>query len=74
MPSDTSPQIQAMQDRAIMSMTGEQRLRMALELSRVTHALARQGIQDSHPDWSEEEVKREFLRSLFTPGAAPSGL
>ncbi len=72
--SDTSPHIQAMQDRIVMAMTGEQRLLLALELSRVTHALARQGIQDRHPEWPEEKVKREFLRSLFPSGGAPSGL
>lgn len=72
--SDTKPEIQAMQDRKILSMTGEQRLQMALELSRITHALAKQGIHDRHPDWPEEKVKREFLRSLLTSGAFPSEL
>jgi hypothetical protein len=72
--SDTSPHIQAMQDHIITAMTGERRLLLALELSRVTHALAKQGIQDQHPDWPEEKVKREFWRLLFSSGTVPVGL
>jgi hypothetical protein len=71
--SDTKPEIQAMRDRIIMGMTGEQRLRLALEMSSFSHELAKAGIRDAHPDWSDEQVQREFLRSLFLPGKAPSG-
>jgi putative alpha-1,2-mannosidase len=72
--SDTSPEIEAMQARIHERMSGEQRLLMALEMSYLAHELARQGLRDAHPDWSEERVRREFLLSLFPPGAAPSGL
>jgi putative alpha-1,2-mannosidase len=72
--SDTSPEIEAMQARIHERMSAEQRLLMALEMSYFTHELARQGLRDAHPDWSEERVRREFLLSLFPPGAAPSGL
>jgi hypothetical protein len=71
--SDTTPEIQAMQDRIIMGMTGEQRLKMALDLCQITHDLARAGIRSRHPDWSEKEVKREFIRLLFSPRTAPPG-
>lgn len=63
-----------MQSRIHERMTGEQRLSMALEMSYFAHELAKQGVRDAHPDWPEERVMREFLRSLFAPGAAPLGL
>ena len=72
--SDTSPEVAAMQARIHDAMSGEQRLLLALEISHLTHELARQGIRDEHPDWPEDLVKREFLRSLFPPGAEPPGL
>jgi len=72
--SDTKPEIQAMQDRIIMAMTEEQRLRRALELCDLSYAFAKAGIRHNHPDWSEEQVHQEFLRSLFPPGTAPSGI
>jgi hypothetical protein len=72
--SDTSPEIEAMQSRIHERMTGEQRLSMALEMSYLTHELAKQGLRDAHPDWPEKRVRREFLLSLFPPGKAPSQL
>jgi hypothetical protein len=71
---DTSPEIEAMQFHIHASMTGEQRLLMALEISYFAHELAKQGLRDTHPDWPEDRVKREFLLSLFPPGSAPAGL
>ena len=56
-----------------MAMTGEQRLRLASEMSELSHKLAKAGIRDAHPDWSEEQVQRAFILSLFPPGKAPSG-
>jgi Rv0078B-related antitoxin len=63
-----------MQARIHEKMTGEQRLLMALEMSYLAHELAKQGLHDAHPDWTEERVQREFLLSLFPPGEAPTGL
>jgi len=71
--SDTKPEIAAMQDRIIMAMTGEQRLRLALEMCDMSYSLAKAGIRHTHPDWSDEQVHREFLRSLFPPDKVPSG-
>jgi putative alpha-1,2-mannosidase len=72
--SDTTAEVEAMQSRIHASMTGEQRLLMALEISYFAHELAKQGLRDAHPDWPEDRVRREFLRSLFPPGTPPSGL
>jgi hypothetical protein len=71
---DTSPEIEEMQARIHKSMTGEQRLLLALEMSYFSHALAKQGIRNRHPEWSEEQVMREFRRLLFAPRAVPPGL
>jgi hypothetical protein len=66
--------MEAMQSRIHDAMTGEQRLLLALELSYLTRELAKTGIRDEHPDWSEQQVAREFLRSLFPPGDVPAGV
>jgi hypothetical protein len=72
-PFDTKPEIAAMQDRILESMSGEQRVLLSFEMSHYTHELAKQGIRDEHPDWPEDRVTKEFLRSLFPPGEAPQG-
>lgn len=72
-PFDTKPEIAARQAQIQDSLSGEQRVLLAFEMSHYTHELAKQGIRDQHPDWSESEVTREFLRSLFPPGKAPHG-
>jgi hypothetical protein len=71
---DTTPEIEEMQARIHKSMTGEQRLLLALEMSYLSHALMKAGIRSRHPDWSEEQVTREFRRCLFAPKAIPPGL
>ena len=71
--SDTTPEIEAMQARILDSMSGEERVLMALEASHHIHELAKQCIRDEHPDWPEDRVTREFLRSLFPSGKAPQG-
>lgn len=70
-PFDTTPKIAAMQAQIQDAMSGEQRVLLAFEMSYYTHELAKQGIRDQHPDWPENKVTREFLRSLFPPGEAP---
>jgi hypothetical protein len=72
--SDTTPEIAAMQSRIQMSMTGEQRLLLALEISHYSHELMKQGIRDRHPEWSEDQVAREFRTYLFAPRPVPLGL
>lgn len=66
--SDTNPAAQAVQLRVQREMTGEQRLLLALEMSLFTRELAKEGIRQAHPEWSEIEVQHEFLRRAFLPG------
>lgn len=72
-PLDTKPEIAAMQARILDAMSGEQRVLMAFEASHHVHELAKQRIRDEHPDWPEEAITKQFLRSLFPPGKAPQG-
>jgi hypothetical protein len=55
-------------------MTGEQRLLLALEMSLFTRELAKEGIRQEHPEWSDIEVQRELLRRAFLPGPMPARL
>lgn len=46
-------------------MTGEERLLLALEMSEAAKELTASRIRHDHPDWSEDEVRREVLRYAF---------
>jgi hypothetical protein len=72
--SDTSPEAAELQLEIFRRMTGEQRLRRALELSDFARELSLSRIRSGHPDWSEWEVKRELLRITFLPNPLPAGL
>ncbi len=63
--SDTSPEIQAIQDEIYRRMTGEERLKLAFELSDTARAFALAGLRQRHPDWTDWELKRELLRYAF---------
>jgi hypothetical protein len=70
--SDTTPEIEAMQIKIIRSMTVEQRLLLALDMSLMVREFRKAGIRDQHPDWSEEEVMREIHREAFLPESLPA--
>ena len=72
--SDTSPEAAEIQLEIFRRMTGEQRLRLALEMSDFARAASLARIRAEHPDWSEWEVKRELLRITFLPNPLPAGL
>lgn len=72
--SDTAPEAQAVQDAIHRAMTGEQRMILAFEMSMFARELARAGIRQQHPDWSEDRVARELLRMAFFPKPLPAGL
>lgn len=72
--SDTTPEAQAIQESIRCAMTGEQLLLLAWEMSLFARELARAGIRQDHPDWTEAEVSRELLRLTFLPALLPAGL
>lgn len=72
--SDTSPEAAEIQLEIFRRMTGEERLRRALELSDFAREVSLSRIRSEHPDWSDWEVKRELLRITFLPNPLPAGL
>lgn len=75
MPSrDTSRDAEEVQLGVFRGMTGEQRLKLALEMSDFARELSLSRLRAEHPEWSDWEVKRELLRLDFLPGSLPSGL
>ena len=71
---DTSPDAERVQLDVFRRMTGEQRLKLALEMSDFARELSLSRIRAEHPEWSDWEVKRELLRLDFLPDALPPGL
>ena len=43
-------------------------------MSLFARELARAGIRQHHPDWTEAEVSRELLSLTFLPAPLPAGL
>jgi hypothetical protein len=70
-PLDTTPEIEAMQIRIVRSMSIEQRLKLAFEMSMTCRELMRAGVRHQHPDWSEAQVAREVQRRAFSPQTLP---
>ena len=52
-------------------MAPEERLRLACEMSDLAHDLCRARIRHQHPDWTDEQVVREMVRSAFSPQPSP---
>jgi hypothetical protein len=69
--SDTTPEARKIQIETYRKMSGAERLLLAFDISELTRALARAGIRDRHPEWSESEVTRELLRLAFFPSPRP---
>jgi hypothetical protein len=66
-PLDTTPEAAALQLQAYREMGPGGRLRIALELSDFTHALAVAGIRRRHPELSEEQARRKLAELLYQP-------
>ena len=72
--SDTTAAARAVQEAVQQSLTGEQRLMLAFEMSLFARDLAAECIRQEHPGWSESQVKRELLRLAFLPHPVPTQL
>jgi hypothetical protein len=72
--SDTSAAAQAVQLEIHRSMSGEQRLLLAFEMSLFARDLCRERIRHEHPEWTEAQIARELLRLAFFPAPLPAGL
>jgi len=47
---------------------------LAFEMSMFTRELTQAGIQQEHPEWTEQQVQRELLRLAFLPDPLPAKL
>jgi len=56
------------------SMSGEQRLLLAYEMSMFGRELNRLRLLREHPDWNDACIARELLRLAFFPQPLPPGL
>lgn len=72
--SDTTRDAERIQLEILRRMSGEQRLRIALEMSDATRKMALLRIRQQNPGWSDWQVKRELLRLTFLPQPLPAGL
>jgi len=69
--TDTSHAAEVVQLQIQRSMSGEQRLLLAFEMSLFARELAKEGIRREHPEWAEARVARELLRLAFFPAPLP---
>lgn len=72
--TDTSPTVAALQARIHRSLTGCERLRIAIEMSLAARELSLARLRRQHPEWSDAELRRELVRYSFPPGTLPPGL
>lgn len=64
-PLDTSPAAAQLQEEAYRQLGLAGRLRIALELSDFTHAMAIAGIRRRHPECSDEDARRKLAELLY---------
>jgi hypothetical protein len=69
---DTTPAAAALQLQAYRELGPAGRLRIALELSDLTHAMAIAGIRRRHPELSETEARRKLAEQLYLSTPARS--
>jgi hypothetical protein len=72
--SDTSSAARELQLEVQRTLSGEQRLLLAFEMSLFARDLAKERIRRDHPEWCEAEVARELLRLAFLPTPLPAKL
>lgn len=72
--SDTSPEAAEIQANIYRKMTGEERLRLAVEMSVAARELTLARLRAQHPEWSDRELKRELLRYAFGSTPLPEPL
>jgi len=66
-PRDTSEEAARVQLEIYRRMAPEERLRLGLELTRMSRDLVAQGIRARHPDYSDEDVRWAFIRLWLGP-------
>ena len=72
--SDTSPEAAALQIQVQRKLTGAQRLELAFEMSLLARELCLTRLRLQHPEWKDDELKREMLRYAFPSTVLPPPL
>ncbi len=63
--TDTSPEAAARQLAILRALSGEERLRLARQMSEMARGLAAARIQAEHPTWDGRQVLQELVRIAF---------
>ena len=66
--SDTTPRAAAIQLQLYRKAGAARRVQIAVELSDAVRETALAGIRRRHPEYSEEEVKADFMRIVYDIG------
>lgn len=69
--TDTSPAAGAVQLRILRALSGEDRFRLAMEMSLFARSLAESRIRLENPEWPETKVLRELMQLAFLPAPLP---
>jgi len=72
--SDTTSEAAARQTNVYCRLTGAERLSLAFDMSLLARELSRTRLRLQHPEWTDDEVKREILRYAFAATPLPPPL
>lgn len=63
--NDTTPEAERYYTKFLRSLTGEEKVRMAVEMTETANQVCKQGIAHRHPSYTEEEIHYAFLRIIW---------
>ena len=63
--NDTTPEAERYYTKFLRSLTGEEKVRMAVEMTETANQVCKQGIAHRHPNYTEEEIHYAFLRIIW---------
>ena len=70
-PLDTTVDAAMLQEQAYRELGPAGRLKIALELSDLTHAFAVAGIRARHPEYDDERARQALAEALYGSGSMP---
>ena len=73
-PGDTSDSALAIQIAVLRNMSGPDRFRLACELSETVRTFSQARLRQQHPEMSNRELLREFLRCVLPSEEIPQVL
>ena len=63
--SDTSPEAERHYTNFLRSLTGSEKVAMAVEMTETANKICRQGIAHRHPNYTDDEIHYAFLRIIW---------